>query len=171
MKIFLIGLPGSGKTTLGRALAQQLQLPFIDLDEEIEKEAGKPVREVFASKGEDFFRETEARILHNKINEVNSFVMGTGGGVPCFYDGVKIMNKAGITVFLDVPVEAIVLRMTEEEKAARPLLSTVKNTTSERLTQLREQRLKFYRQAALTVEGSEIQVEDCLAKIRAFIKN
>jgi shikimate kinase len=165
LKVFLIGLPGSGKSTLGQQLSGLLQLPFVDLDEEIEKKAGKPVREIFASKGEDFFRETEARILQHKINEVDSFVMATGGGAPCFHNGVEIMNKAGITVFLDVPVEVILVRMNEEDKATRPLLSAEGLTTSERLKQLREQRLKFYNQAKITLRGRKITVEEILAKI------
>jgi shikimate kinase len=165
LKVFLIGLPGSGKSTLGQQLSGLLQLPFVDLDEEIEKKAGKPVREIFASKGEDFFRETEARILRSEISELDSFVMATGGGAPCFHDGMDIMNKTGITVFLDVPVEVILLRMNEEEKAVRPLLSSAKHTTSERLTQLREQRLKFYNQAKIILTGQEITVEEILRRI------
>src|SRR5258708_25113313 len=101
MKIFIIGLPGSGKTTLGKQVAEKLNLPFIDLDLEIEKLEGKTVQEIFAKRKENYFRELESRTLKNFCSGKSDFVMATGGGAPGFFDNMDVMNNSGKTVFLD----------------------------------------------------------------------
>ena len=78
-KIFLIGLPGSGKTTLGKQLAALLKLQFVDLDRAIEKSAGMTVEEIFKASGESGFRQLEADELTMWCDRVDSFVMATGG--------------------------------------------------------------------------------------------
>src|SRR5579859_2734142 len=103
MKIFLIGLPGSGKTTMGKSLADALRLPFADLDVEIEKSEGLTVPQIFEKRGEDYFRAAESELLKKFTSSSGHFVMAAGGGAPCFNRNMTAMNQSGITVFLDVP--------------------------------------------------------------------
>src|SRR5436189_5502924 len=93
MKIFLIGMPGAGKSTLGRPLAAALNLPFVDLDKEIEKHEQKSIPEVFELRGEDYFRKSESTLLKSWAESNRSFVLATGGGAPCFHDGIEVINK------------------------------------------------------------------------------
>ncbi|MBX2946567.1 MAG: shikimate kinase [Cyclobacteriaceae bacterium] len=150
MKIFLVGLPGSGKSTFGKQLAEALQLPFIDLDKEIEQACGMPVAEIFASKGEPWFREQESVTLRTIVGKDHSFVMATGGGTPCFHGSMELMNQAGTTIFLDIPLNIIEQRISEVEKSARPLFKS-ERSVSEKLQQLYEHRLPFYQQAVIHV--------------------
>src|SRR5260221_14675660 len=111
MKIFLIGLPGSGKTTLGKLLAGKLKLPFIDLDIEIEKSERQTINQIFENRKENYFREVESTMLKEFCNSSESFVMSTGGGAPCFHNNMSLMNNSGKTIFLDVPAKEIGYRL------------------------------------------------------------
>ena len=119
-RIFLTGYMGAGKTTLGRALAAELGIPFIDLDHYIEKRHCKTIAQLFAEKGEDGFREIERRMLH-EVGEFEDVIISTGGGTPCFFDNIEYMNAQGTTVYLDVPVERLHIRLSIA-KAKRPLI-------------------------------------------------
>ena len=119
-RIFLIGYMGSGKTTLGRALAAALDLQFIDLDHYIEQRYRKTIAQLFAESGEEGFREIERRILH-EVGEFENVIISTGGGTPCFFDNVDYMNAQGTTVNLDVPVERLFIRLSIA-RSKRPLI-------------------------------------------------
>lgn len=119
-RIFLIGYMGAGKTTLGRALAKELNIQFIDLDSYIEERLCKTIPQIFADKGESGFRDIERRMLH-EVGEFENVVISTGGGTPCFFDNVEYMNEQGATVFLDVPVERLFIRLRIARKK-RPLI-------------------------------------------------
>lgn len=119
-RIFLIGYMGSGKTTLGRALAKELGLQFIDMDSYIETRFCKTISKIFAEKGEDGFREIERRILH-EVGDFEDVIISTGGGTPCFFDNVEYMNGQGTTVFLDVPEERLFIRLSIARNK-RPLI-------------------------------------------------
>lgn len=109
-RIFLIGYMGAGKTTLGRALAKDLNIQFIDMDSYIETRFCKTISKIFAEKGEEGFREIERRILH-EVGDFEDVIISTGGGTPCFFDNVEYMNSQGTTVFLDVPEERLFIRL------------------------------------------------------------
>jgi shikimate kinase len=150
MKIFLIGMPASGKTTLGKALADRLDHLFIDLDVEIEKKENCSIKDLFAQRGEPYFRQVEASLLREVSMSHRSFVMATGGGTPCFYEGIEFMNSVGVTVFLDVSVDELSVRLNRHQAAYRPLLHAIASI-SETLQQLRSSRLRFYEQATYRV--------------------
>ncbi|SNS97046.1 shikimate kinase [Ekhidna lutea] len=143
-KIFLIGLPGAGKTTLGLDLAVDLGVQFVDLDQDIEKAEKCSIREIFELKGEAHFRQLEKYHLEKVINEIDSFVMATGGGTPCFFDNMEVMQKAGTICYINTPIEEIQMRI--EKDTTRPLMKT--NT----LENLLDQRKEWYRRADHTIQ-------------------
>lgn len=153
MKIFLIGMPGSGKSTIGKRLAEKLRMPFIDLDTEIEKREGKPVKDIFTENGEAYFRELESETLNDFALSGQTFVMATGGGAPCFHGGIDIINAHGISIFLDVPIEEIISRI-ENQKDRPLLLSTSKVELTEKLITTRNGRLTCYQQASVIVPNA-----------------
>ncbi len=155
-KLFLVGLPGSGKSTLGKLLAKQLDLPFIDLDDVIEASAQQPIRKIFAQQGEEYFRELERETLLKTINQRDTFVMATGGGAPCFFDNMRQMNQAGTTIFVDTPTEIIAERMKKEGVAVRPLLHELDTDNfADAYYQKFAYRLPYYRQAKVTVTSED----------------
>jgi shikimate kinase len=161
MKVFLLGLPGSGKTTLGKKLAADLQLPFVDLDKEIERAEGKPIREIFAEKKEDYFRKLESAELKKWCEKPIDFVMATGGGAPCFFDNLEMINKSGKSIFLDVPASEIVRRMSMGPIEKRPLLAAGgKDGLKDSIEFLRSNRLPYYKQASITFSGTNITVQE-----------
>lgn len=159
-KIFLIGLPGCGKTTLGKQLAVLLKLEFVDLDKAIERTAGMTVENIFKTSGEKTFRQLEADELTLFCDRNTSFVMATGGGTPCFHDNMTLMKKEGIVVFLDVPSKTISERIAPEI-GTRPLLKReTPDSLKDRVEFLRSQRISFYKQANLTISGDDISAEN-----------
>ncbi|MDV3307209.1 MAG: shikimate kinase [Cyclobacteriaceae bacterium] len=161
-RVYLIGMPGSGKSAVGARLAVLLRLPFVDLDAEIEREAGATVTQLFAEKGEPYFRELESRLLRTWAERPYAFVMATGGGAPCFHDGIEIINRSGISIFLDVPPEALAARIAEEQH--RPLIQG--NDREEKLNALLQQRRPTYEMAHYTVTaaGGPEEVADQILK-------
>lgn len=155
MKIFLVGLLGSGKTTLGKLLAAELDLPFADLDWEIEKRENKSVREIFAQQGEDHFRKVESELLREWAGSQKDFVMGTGGGAPCFFNGMDVINESGLSIFLDVPVDVLNSRLAAATD--RPLLdSTGEAERIEKLESLRAARLPVYNKAHIILQDTSL---------------
>ena len=156
MKIFLIGLPGSGKSTLGRRLADALMIEFVDLDSEIEKQEGKVIADIFHEKGEDHFRQIESGMLKSLAASSMNFVMSTGGGAPCFYQGIDVINESGISIFLHVSTDEIIKRLKPSKD--RPLLETTdENERLEKLNVLQSKRLAIYQQATVIIQDPTIE--------------
>lgn len=152
MKIFLIGMPGSGKTTLGRELASHLMIDFVDLDCEIEKSQQKSIAEIFRQQGEAHFRLVESRLLREWAASAKHFVMATGGGAPCFHRGMEIINAYGLSIFLDCRVPTLVDRVRQNRE--RPLLLAEDDEElKDRLSRMRAERLDCYRQARIVLEN------------------
>jgi shikimate kinase len=146
MKIYLIGMPGSGKTTLGKKVASELSVDFVDLDAEIEKREAQPITEIFSRQGEDHFRKIEAELLREWAGSAKSFVMATGGGAPCFYNSMEVINQTGISIFLDVSVDQLLQRVQHQND--RPLLKVSDNdSVKSKLEGLMKIRLPIYGQA------------------------
>ena len=154
MPVYLIGLPGSGKTTLGKQLASILEIPFFDLDAEIERQTGKSIPTLFEEEGEDYFREKERSCLQAFLNR-QDFILATGGGTPCFFDNLDQMLEFGIVVFLNPSMDEILSRLDAEEMKTRPLFSDSESIAG-KLQRLLDARIDFYQRAQITWSGSEV---------------
>ena len=165
LRIFLIGFMGCGKTYWGRQLAQKLELPFFDLDHQIEEKEERSINEIFAAEGEEYFGRLEKEVLHLITESHGAFVMATGGGTPCFYNNIEYMKKAGIAVWINCSATSLHQRLLQE-KEHRPLL---KDLTDDQLlayiTKKGADRNIFYRQATTTVNGEGLSLEKLVDKI------
>src|SRR5512133_3875195 len=110
MRIFLTGYMGCGKSTIGRKVAALMGMNFIDLDKYIEERHFKSVPDLFAQEGEAAFREKE-RLALAEDAQFEEIIVGTGGGAPCFFDNMKLMNEAGITIYLAPDIETLTCRL------------------------------------------------------------
>lgn len=151
-------MPGSGKTTLGQKLAALAGKSFIDLDEEIEVFERQSIPDIFAKKGESYFRVSESELLAEIIKSKNDFVLSTGGGTPCFYENIDLMLKAGRVIYINVPLHSLVARL-KSSKTDRPKFKNA-DDLQEEIKTLLELRTPFYKKAQLEVEGDQIQAAD-----------
>jgi shikimate kinase len=125
MKIILVGYMGSGKTAVGRNLAKSLGINFLDLDAYIEKELTASIKEIFATKGELYFRKKEHEYLRQVLQKEESLVVGTGGGTPCYSGNMQLLTDTTPHVFyLKVSISGLLSRL-QKEKEQRPLLSDI----------------------------------------------
>ena len=168
-KVFLIGLPSSGKTTLGEKVAAAQNLTFIDMDDEIEKLDGRTISEIFTTEGEDYFRQKERIVLKSLIKKNGLFLISTGGGAPCFFDNMADIKNGGFSIYLKVSPKELSIRLSKKGLSSRPLLSDVQNVEREISNKL-DVRSKFYEQADVTLEGDHIQLNDLLNAIKYAIR-
>ncbi|MCW3106675.1 MAG: shikimate kinase [Segetibacter sp.] len=162
-KIFLIGMMGSGKSYWAEKLKKKFKVPAYDLDSLIEMMEEKSVKEIFEEDGEEYFRKAEAKMLR-LFGEKKQFIVSCGGGTACYNDNMKWMNKQGITVWIDEPVETLSERLSKE-KTHRPL---IKDLDDEGLNNFLEKKLEersaFYDQCAYRLSGERLS-ESTFAKI------
>jgi shikimate kinase len=159
--LYLIGLPGSGKTTLGRQLAAHYGREFLDLDAAIVAEAGQSIPAIFAAEGEAGFRAREAAALRAVAARPGPpLVVATGGGTPCFHANVEVLRTSGFLLWLDVPLPELVRRLGRSH-TKRPLLTaatspgeTPAQAISTHLTRTLATRERFYAQAHLRHTGA-----------------
>ncbi len=157
-RIILIGFMGSGKSTLGKKLASRLSVPFIDSDTEIEKEYNKSIGELFGEYGESHFREIEAHFIQS-LNGRDSFVLATGGGMPCFHSNMSLLNNLGTTFYLERSPKELMNRLINA-KQKRPLVSGL---SEEDLLSFIENKLnereEYYKKASIVLSREEQTVD------------
>jgi shikimate kinase len=167
MKIFLIGLPGSGKSTIASELCQLLNYKLIDTDEEISKKEKSSIEEIFSTKGESYFREAERDTLRLVIKNENS-VISTGGGTPCFFDNMETINKHGISIFLNVPLEEITTRLLAHPNKNRPLiLGKSPEQLMEFLKEKMKERKPYYEKANVEFRKADLKAKDIVKELKA----
>ena len=149
-KIFIVGMPGSGKSTMARYLCSKTKFNYLDLDEEIEKKSQKSVTEIFRDEGQEYFRSLETDLLEEIIQKENSFILATGGGTPCFNNNMEIMNKNGSTIFLNISIDILTERVSRKNK--RPLLNS--ENIKETIINLYNKRIKFYEKSNFSIKGN-----------------
>ncbi len=157
--IFLIGYMGSGKSTIGKKLATRMKYDFLDMDAAIEKMTGKTISQIFQSDGEEAFRQLEHSVLLSACARKN-IVISTGGGAPCYFNNMSLMNKSGITIYLQMHPDSLIKRI-RESKTQRPLLQRVpEENISEYIKSHLAQREIFYKEASIIIKGENLKVED-----------
>jgi chorismate synthase len=158
--IFLIGLMGAGKSSVGAALAKAQHRHFIDLDAAIERRAGVSVAQIFESKGEEAFRTLERETLSAVSREADA-VIALGGGAPLNEAAWRRMRESGVVIALDASPEALATRIVAQGGAERPLLKD--QDPVERLTVLLRERKRWYDRADLRIATERLSVDDAVA--------
>jgi shikimate kinase len=165
MKFFLIGMMGTGKSFWAKKMAKKIKSGAYDLDHLIESLEDKTITELFAEDGEAYFRQAESKILR-WFGEKKSFVLATGGGTPCFNDNMQWMNKEGITIWIDSPVELLVERLLPE-KAHRPLIRDLSDAQlADFLSGKLLERSPYYQQATYHLKDDQVNEKNFAAIIK-----
>jgi shikimate kinase len=149
--IVLVGLMGAGKTSVGRRLAEKLDIPFVDADHEIELAAGKSITEIFADHGEDYFREGERRVI-TRLLENGLQVLATGGGAFMNDETRARIKENAVSLWLKADLEILLKRVTKRND--RPLL---KDDPEGVMRALMAKRYPIYAEANITVESRDVQ--------------
>ena len=152
MRIYLVGYMGCGKSTIGRKVAEILGISFVDLDKYIEERYFKTVPAIFSEEGEERFREKERIALH-EVSQFENVVIGTGGGAPCFFDNMEVMNNNGVTVYIAPDTDVLATRLLKS-KTERPLI--VGKSPEELISFINNALLKrapFYEKAKIIIRG------------------
>ena len=155
--IILIGFMGSGKSTVGKELAKQLNLPFIDSDEVIEKQQGKSIIQIFDEAGESTFRKMEQDFISG-LQNLEAAVIAVGGGMPCFEDNIDKLRENGTVFYLNTSLMTLTQRLMNEREN-RPLLANLsQNELSAHVFERLTKRTAFYRKAHVIIpnEGNDI---------------
>lgn len=146
--VVLVGMMGSGKSAVGRAVAKRVGAPFVDCDREIEIAEGSSIADLFARRGEDYFRESEARALE-RILSGPAAIVAAGGGTFMNEENRRMIDSMGVSLWLEVDLELLWSRV--RHKSTRPLLSTP--NPKETLEALLAAREPVYRKAALSIRA------------------
>jgi shikimate kinase len=158
--IALTGFMAVGKSAVGRALARKLKRRFVDLDKVIEKNEGMKVSDIFAEKGEVYFRQREKEAL-GAVLEGNNQVIATGGGAIIDQDNLRLVQERALLVCLTADTEALLKRTGLGSK--RPLLNG--GDRRSRIEELLRQRQEKYAQAHLSVDTTNLSIEQVVEKI------
>ena len=163
--IFIVGLMGSGKTSIGKLLAKRTGRLFIDTDNEIIKESGMTITEIFNKFNENYFRDLEYKVL-SKVKSIENHVISTGGGVILKLENIKIMKNSGTIIFLDIDVETQLSRV--RNKKNRPLLDG--NNMIENLVNIKKERDYIYKNISdYIISISEKNKSEIVREIENYI--
>ncbi len=165
MNIILIGFMGVGKSAIGHALARELKMDYLDTDELIEKTEKISINDIFAKKGEPYFRDLEAEVIKT-LENYDNFVISTGGGMVLREENVKMLKEIGPLVLLWADPEVVYQRVKRETH--RPLLN-VQDPRAE-IKKILDYRTPIYNRVAdLKVDTSKLDVEECVKEIVKFV--
>lgn len=163
-RIYLIGMMASGKSTVGKELAEQLGYDFIDMDAVIESNCSMSINEIFEVHGETYFRQIEHDLL-SQLSSRDNIVISTGGGTPIYHHGIQLMNVTGTTVWLKVSKDEIHFRLSKNSN--RPLASQI---SLYGLSRLMYKRNPIYKQASIKV-WNKGKLESVVLRILNKLKN
>ena len=158
--IVLVGLSGSGKTTIGKLLEQKINLKFIDTDEIIVNNENRSINDIFATDGEKFFRQIEFEVVR-KVSEQNDLIISTGGGVVLNQENIDNLKKNGIVFYLKTSVDTLINRLKND--TTRPLLKT--NDLRLKLEKMLLDRATFYEKADYIIKNDNDNIEQTVENI------
>ncbi len=162
--VLLVGFMGAGKSAVGRLLAKRLGRCFVETDDMISAQEGRPVPEIFAAKGEAYFRDREAETL-GLLKLKQGDVIATGGGFPCREGRMETLKALGTVIWLCADFDTLYARAARA--GVRPMLD---GKTREEVKALYEARIPYYRQAHLTVDTAAMGVDQAVNQILALLR-
>lgn len=172
MKVVLVGLPGSGKSTFGRHFSSILNFPFYDLDQLIEERNQMKIPDIFQHLGEGQFRKWETETLNWILDRDESFVLASGGGCPCFNNNMDLINAKSTSVYLDVPLEEISVRLGGARFHNRPMFSGLdQGEITLKLKSLLVERDYFYSKSKIKLSGENFSAELLVSELIRLLKN
>jgi shikimate kinase len=164
--IILVGMMGSGKSSIGRRVAVAMDLPFVDADAEIEAAAGMTIEEIFRDHGEPYFREGEERVIR-RILQKGPQIVSTGGGAVISAQTRAAIAQSGVSIWLDAPVDLLLQRVSRRDN--RPLLKT--DDPRAVLERLLSERGMYYAEADLRYESRDAPHETVVEEILALLSS
>lgn len=159
-KVVLIGYMGSGKSVLSQKLSRKIGIPFVELDEMIEKKCDLSIERIFATKGELFFRKLEHQLFVELLENDEDLIISTGGGTPCYFNNHELLQKeAVVSIYLKASIDTLFNRLVDE-KHKRPLIAHLnEDETKEFIAKHLFDRSFYYSQAnfKVSVDGKNIE--------------
>lgn len=170
-KVVLVGYMGSGKSSVGKKMASTMDLPFVDMDELIEKKEGISINSLFVTKGEIYFRKVESEILKQILAKNDSFVLSLGGGTPCYFNNHELLKQNGVvSIYLKASAITLANRLKTERKT-RPLLSNLND--DELIDYINKHlfdRSFYYHQVAHIISVDDKSITQIAAEIRDLLR-
>ncbi len=163
--IVLVGMMGAGKSSIGRRLAQRLDIPFVDADTEIETAAGMTIPEIFSAHGEPYFRSGEQRVIARLLDS-GPQVLATGGGAYMNADTREGIRQKGVSVWLKAEFDVLMRRVKRRATGDRPMLQ---GDPAQRIAHLMNERYPVYAEADVTVMSRDVAHETIVNEIIAAI--
>ena len=161
---------GSGKTLVSKELNILNNFKIFDLDTEISKQNNRSITEIFKEKGEIFFRKTEKEVLEKILSTEKNIILSLGGGTPCYYNNINLINEKTFSVFLKTNVKTLTHRLSSE-KDKRPLIQNISNEDlPEFIAKHLFERNPFYNQAKITINTDNLSAREIAEEILTQIK-
>lgn len=155
---------GAGKSFWGKQLADQYQLPFYDLDEVIVQDEEMAVSDIFATKGEEYFRRKESNLLR-ELSKQDKFLISCGGGTPCLQENIDLMNERGTTIWIHPSIPVMAERLLRK-KSKRPLIADMPDEEVPDFIEMKlSERRPFYEQAQIIIDQDDISLDTFAEKL------
>jgi shikimate kinase len=164
--VYIVGFMGSGKSSVGRILAGSLGLEFIEMDDVIEERESQKIADIFANKGEEYFREVENKLL-KELSHRENLIISCGGGLACNDNNLKILKDTGVVFTLKASARCIYERV--KNKKHRPLLNV--DNPLEEIERLLNKRERYYSKAHYIIDTEDLSIEKIVRLITEKLKN